>query len=410
MEIPSTMLSRRSFLSALASVLAAVKAGGAKPRTALSNGILPSTTVDSAAPGRTVIVYSDASPQIRLASKEIRRYVFQRTGELLPIRARASGRSIALRVDASLEPQEYRLKTRGDTLAISGGSAVAVLYGAYDFVERLGVRFYLHGDVIPDGRIPFVLPNLDETHKPLFALRGVNPWGSHPFGFDAWGTDDYKAVFTQLAKLRMNFLGIHCYPEGLPYAEPTVWHGLAGDFDSHGRVKSSYVSHYYNTLVRGFWGPILPKKTSDYSFGGAQLFERDDWAPPVMEGHCPLPVTPGECNDVFNRMALQFRDSFSFARQLGVKTCIGTEAPLTIPKALRERLQAQGKNPTDPAVVREVYEGMFRRIMASHALDYYWLWTPEDWTWKGNNQAQYANTGADIRLAIEAAKAVGAPF
>ncbi len=78
------------------------------------------------------------------------------------------------------------------------------------------------------------MPALDETGKPLFALRGVNPWGSHPFGFDAWSADDYKAIFTQLAKMRMNFLGIHCYPEGHPYAEPTVWHGLAGDFDAQG--------------------------------------------------------------------------------------------------------------------------------------------------------------------------------
>ena len=75
-----------------------------------------------------------------------------------------------------------------------------------------------------------------------------------------------------------------------------------------------------------------------------------------MGGHCPLPTTPEDCNEVFNRMAAQFRDAFAFARQLGVKTCIGTEAPLIVPKAVQERLKAQGKNPADPAVVREVYE------------------------------------------------------
>ena len=227
-------------------------------------------------------------------------------------------------------------------------------------------------------------PDVDETGKPLFALRGVNPWGSHPFGFDAWSADDYKAVFTQLAKMRMNFLGIHCYPEGHPYAEPTVWHGLAGDFDAQGRVKSSYVSRYFNTLLTPAWGDYLPKKTGDYSFGGALLFDDDAWAPEVMRGHCPVPQTPEACNEVFNRMAAQFRDAFTFARRLGVKTCIGTEAPLILPKALQERIKARGKNPDDPAVVREVYEGTFRRIMASHPLDYYWLWTPEGWTWDGN--------------------------
>ena len=43
--------------------------------------------------------------------------------------------------------------------------------------------------------------------------------------------------------------------------------------------------------------------------------------------------------------------------KLGVKTCVGTEAPLILPKAVQDRLKAQGKNPADPAVVREVYEG-----------------------------------------------------
>ena len=58
----------------------------------------------------------------------------------------------------------------------------------------------------------------------------LQPFHDFPEGPDWWSAEDYKAIFTQLTKMRMNFLGIHCYPEGLPYAEPTVWHGLAGDF------------------------------------------------------------------------------------------------------------------------------------------------------------------------------------
>ena len=208
----------------------------------------------------------------------------------------------------------------------------------------------------------------------------------------------------------MNFLGLHCYPEGHPYAEPTVWHGLAGDFDAKGQVKASYVSRYFNTLLRPAWGDYRPQETSHFSFGGGLLFDRDDWAPPVMAGHCPLPAMPAGCNEVFNRMAGQFHDSFAFARQLGIKTCLGTEVPLTIPKAVQERLKARGKNPADPAVVREVYEATFRRIMASHPLDYYWLWTPEGWTWSGNNDAQYKATVTDIKLAQEAIENVHAPF
>jgi len=254
------MLTRRSFLSALAAVMAAAKVEGAKLASALG-AVPPAAQAASYTPGSKVILCpAGAPPLVRLAASEIRRYIFQRTGELLPIKATAAAKAIALQVDTSLQPQQYRLQTHDNTLTISGGTPVAVLYGAYHFVEKLGVRFYLHGDVIPDGKIPFQLPVLDEAHTPLFPLRGVNPWGSHPFGFDAWGADDYKAIFTQLAKLRMNFLGLHCYPEGAPYAEPTVWMGLTGDFDQQGRVKPAMSPTTTTPSKKASGGPSSPGK------------------------------------------------------------------------------------------------------------------------------------------------------
>ena len=349
--------------------------------------------LDVIAAAETIVCPSDAPPLVRLAAKEVRRYVYLRTGELPAIAPAGTG--LVLRVDASLAPQEFRITPDG----IAGGSEVGALYGAYRYAELLGVRFYLHGDVVPDERLNG-LPAVTDSGKPLFALRGINPWGYHPFGMDAWSADDYMAVFSQLAKMRMNFVGVHCYPEGHPQAEPTVWHGLAGDFDARGQVQRSYVTRYFNTVNSSQWGGYQPKKTSDYRLGGALLFDDEAWAPDVMRGNCPLPATPEACNEVFNRMGDQFRDAFSFARALGVKTCLGTEAPLIMPKNLALRTKD----------VRAVYEGTFRRIMASHPLDYYWIWTPEGWTWEGNNPAQYSNTVADIRLAIDAAKNVGAPF
>lgn len=98
-----------------------------------------------------------------------------------------------------------------------------------------------------------------------------------------------------------------------------------------------------------------------------------------MLGQCPVPTTPEGCNAVFNRTGQMFDEAFSVARMLGVKTCIGTESPLTIPGAVKERLLAQHKDPSDPAVVRELYAGIFKRIAAAHPLDYYWVWTPERW-------------------------------
>ncbi len=99
----------------------------------------------------------------------------------------------------------------------------------------------------------------------------------------------------------MNFFGLHTYPEERPNAEPTVWIGLPGDIGRAGKVKFSYPSSYMNTL-RGNWG-YAAKKTSDYVFGSAALFERDDFGPEVMFGFMPSPTTPEASNEVFDRTA-----------------------------------------------------------------------------------------------------------
>jgi hypothetical protein len=158
----------------------------------------------------------NGSPLEELAAKEVTRYLYLRTG-VLPAKLAEQGTIVVVNKDSSavtdasvrtaardLESQQFVLKTTivggKKTWWIVGGDDVGTLYGAYRIAEKLGVRFYLHGDVIPDQRLAKI-PDIDETGKPLFGLRGVNPWGSHPFGFDAWGTDDYKAIFTQLAKM-----------------------------------------------------------------------------------------------------------------------------------------------------------------------------------------------------------------
>ena len=136
------------------------------------------------------------------------------------------------------------------------------------------------------------------------------------------------------------------------------------------------------------------------------MFDRNDWAPPAMIGHCPLPTTPEGCNEVFNRVAMQFRKAFGFAAS-GRQDLHRHESPLALPRALQERIKAQGKDPNDPATVREVYEGTFRRIAASHPLDYYWIWTPEIWTWNGNTLEQYKATVADIEAGLPVARERG---
>jgi hypothetical protein len=391
--------------------------------------------IAKAATPTAVVCDKDASPAEKLAGREIRRYFYLRTGKLLPIADQLPGGGDgglivvgaknrpavrALLTDPAtkdavdkLAAEQYALKSLSrngrPVVLVVGGDDIGALYGAYRFAERLGVRFYLHGDVLPDRQITPDLPAVDETRTPLFDRRGIQPFHDFAEGPDFWNADAYKAVLSQLPKMGMNFFGLHCYPEGGVGPEPLVWIGPPNEIAADGKVKASYPSRHAATL-KGAWG-YRSEKTSDYVFGAADLFDRDDFGADYMRDLPPLKqMSPEQCNTLFDQVGDVLGDAFGFAHRLGIKTCVGTETPLVIPAAVKMRLRAAGKNPDDSAVVQELYEGMFQRIAEKHPLDYYWLWTSESWTWEAVKQSQIDAVMGDFRAFIAAAKHVKAPF
>jgi len=361
-----------------------------------------------------IVCPAKAPANVRLAAKEVRRYVYLRTGNLLPVIAKTrDGTTITFKIDPGLGRQVYQLKTDGSVLTISGGSDAGVLYGAYTFAEKLGVRFYLHGDTIPDEKIPFELPVLNETHSPLFALRGLLPFHDFPEGPDWWTHEDWLGVVAQAAKLRMNFIGLHTYPfrnKDLG-PEPTVWIGLPEDVNPDGTVKVSDYASWYTTAKYQPYGCYAPAKSSSYSFGGAAVFPSDDYGPEVNGPEdFPFPKTPAANVSLINRTGRLLHDAFTAAHQLGIETCVGTESPLDIPDVVKARLKELGMKPEDPATLQKLYESMFCRISRAYPVDWYWLWTPEDWTWNPVSEAQITATTNDLLTAYAALKNLGMPF
>jgi hypothetical protein len=204
----------------------------------------------------TILLPAAPQPLEALAARELRRYLFVRTGRLARIigqstedDASAGSLCSAARTDEVLvlgngeavrtllaaapcstaavvadalrhsQPDNHIVKTvhrqasGHHVVALAGASPKAVLYAAYSFAElALGVRFLLHGDVLPPRDEAFVLPLLSHSLSPAFSLRGLQPFHDFTAGPDWWSADDHKVIMIQLTKMRMNFVGFHSYP------------------------------------------------------------------------------------------------------------------------------------------------------------------------------------------------------
>lgn len=180
----------------------------------------------------TIVTPSSATLPEVLAAKEVRRYVYLRTGELLPLTSTdelpegdvvlvaAQSASLVADLDDVIgyvnPPSGFLIKSveqeERTVLVITGADPDATLHGAYRFAEHLGVGFGLEGDIIPDARIALELSGHDEVAAPLLETRGLLPFHDFPEGPDFWNTDDYLLVVSQMPKLGLNFIGLHNYP------------------------------------------------------------------------------------------------------------------------------------------------------------------------------------------------------
>ena len=390
-------------------------------------------TATIAAAQAVVLIPPGASPAVQLAGREVRRYLYLTTGTLPALGTWTKGGRIpaapVILVNASDGPgrlpggvripeaaarllhEEYFIGTvpagkAGNLHLVIGGDSAGLLYGAYAFAEALGVRFYLDGDVVPDRRIaPERIRVAPKRGSPLFAIRGIQPFHDFPEGPDWWTRDDYKAVLAQCAKLKMNFAGFHAYPEGGVGPEPLVWIGVREDIRPDGSVAAAYPARHF-TNANGTWG--YPRRlTESYANRIGDLFECDVFGTSYMKGIDGWPGGPGPERALFDSAGAFFGDVFSFAHDVGVMTCVGTETPLVVPARVRERIAPAV---ADSAAAERLYEGMFTWVARHYRADYYWFWTPEDWTWRENTPAELANTMADLRAAMRAAQEVRAPF
>ena len=423
---------------------------------------------------------SDASTVEQQAAKEVRRYVFLRTGiapevisanryadlpggDVIVVAADTKSIITELRpeygnVDApdSDNRKGYLLKSISKdgrhVLVITGADTVTTLTAAYRFAELIGCYFNLAGDVIPDQKLayPLDISDYDEKSQPWFELRGNLPFHNFLAGPDFWSTADYKSFMTQQAKMGLNFFGLHHYPErGEPSStegpEPHVWIGHKNDVNPDGTIKEggAYTTFWASTFrnPENSWSGT-PVKTSGFSDGAHALFPYDEMASDAVG--LKQPSTPTERAAVLNNVGFLLRDAFTHAKRLGIKTAIGTESPLvfepgnahvneegdpahiitedwirTCPPYVQNRMRdvygftiPASRGADNEAFAKALYEGMFARIMKTHPLDYFWIWTYEMWSYGGHDPSreQIGAVADDYKYALQVMTEMNTPF
>ena len=247
--------------------------------------------------GGHIIIGKNASSIEQYAARELQRYIYKITGTLLAVETvepdgkplgsvfllgrRESNPLIARLADGGQiqistkepGPQGYILKKlTGDgaaTLVIAGSDEVGCLYGVYGLLEDYyGVGFYLGGDVLPEGKRPLVLPEVDEHKKPAVAIRGFLPWTNFPQSTTSYSWEDWKFIIDQMAKMRMNFLHIHNY------------NGEAGHNEMfHNVTHEGITPRVWMATARSghAWGGRPGWDPNQYRFGAADLFDDYDF-------------------------------------------------------------------------------------------------------------------------------------
>jgi|GEM_PF-355580 len=287
------------------------------------------------------IVVGAAAPALEhYAATELQRYLYARTGDLLPIRTdegtlnkdsfvigqKSTNRHInewvstgTLAVDTS-DPGEqgYVLKkfvTQGqggqsprEILAIAGSDSAGTLYGVYGLLQdHYDIGFFLEGDVIPQTKSALVLAQVDERKKPKQSVRGILPWVNFFQSATVYSFEDYRFIIDQMAKMRMNLLNIHNYNGNGGHQElnfpwnPSVRYWMPTTRSGHG------------------WG--CPKSfISRYRFGGEDLFDDYDFGSEVTLHNEALTQ-----EEICRKGTAFFQRVIAYAHRRGVRIALGVE-------------------------------------------------------------------------------------
>ena len=163
-------------------------------------------------------------------------------------------------------------------LVIGGGSPAATLWAVYELVERWGVRYLLHGDVLPPDPVPLSLPAADVVLEPNLRVRQWRTVNDFACGPESWGLAEHHRVIDQLAKLRFNRIFVNIWPyqpfldlkvKDIRRTSACLW------YDFHYPITDDMPGRQLFGQESEFWNPDLPRGASyqELSAAGERLIK-----------------------------------------------------------------------------------------------------------------------------------------
>ena len=177
------------------------------------------------AQARIVVTAGAEDRPARFAADELRRYIQLMSGATLPVGSGDASVVIELIVDAQVLPpprptpddprtqDRYRLRVSPTGIQIAGASGRAVLFGAYDLLERLGCGWCVPGDDTVPRKPTLSLGVVDVDTQPAFEYRMM-------LDFPMRSVEQTAAIADWLAKNRMNWI----HPCENAHGEPKLWY------------------------------------------------------------------------------------------------------------------------------------------------------------------------------------------
>lgn len=151
------------------------------------------------APAATIVISPTATAEERLAATELQTYIQKISGAKLPIgEALPDASQTALRIGifgsapvaewrgSKPKPDGFAIETRDSSVWIVGGDKRGALYGVYELLESLGVRWFMPGelgeDIIPRATIS--LSQMQRSGAPGFQAVSGLIWAGGPGAYD----------------------------------------------------------------------------------------------------------------------------------------------------------------------------------------------------------------------------------